>query len=362
MPRSIFISHAVADKKLVEHFVDTLLTPGLNLTKNKMFCTCLPGSGIRTGKSFHEYIKDEIKGCSVIILLITPSYLESPYCLAEAGASWVLEDDDGCQVIPIVVPPITYADLKATLSSIQGEKINDSEDLDDIRDAFERSGVLTENPNTAQWNAAKTRFTGGLKAILKSLKGPDKIDPKKYDELKETNNELGNQLVLADEHVAELKVLIEELEKCKDKDEVLDVKLKHSDDLGHFEGLLGKLKNVLSGNGSFAIKLLYYGFNDLQITVPEIGTSDSDEFWAAFRRAEEQSFVFDHPAKGVNMDHPKFKKVAKTLQEISDFIQDDSGELENFVENEWECTLDMRDLVFWKNITVARDLRPRPRN
>lgn len=362
MVRPIFISHAEADKKLVEHFVDNLLNPGLNLTKNKIFCTCLPGSGIRSGKSFHEYIKAEIKDCRVIILLITQCYMESPYCLAEAGASWVLEDDKTCQVIPVIVPPLSYADLKATLASVQGEKINDDEDLDDIRDALNNSGVLTEDPNTAQWNVAKGTFLRRLPATLKKLKGPERIDPKKHAELEETNVELEKRLDNADKQIAKLNDLNEKLEKCKDKDEVLSVKLQHSDALGHFESLLGKLKNALSGKGSFAIKLLYYGFNDLQITVPQRGTSDSDEFWDDFRRAKEQSFVFEHPAEGVNMNHPKFKEVAKTLQEISDFIQNDSGELEGFVEDEWVCPLDMSNIEFWENITVARDLLPRLRS
>ncbi|MEP2777270.1 MAG: toll/interleukin-1 receptor domain-containing protein [Luteolibacter sp.] len=361
MTKPVFISHAEADKPLVDHFVTTLLVPGLNLTTLDYFCTSLPGAGNRTGKSFHEYIKNEIKGCRVIVLILTSQYLESPFCLAEAGAAWVLENDDSCQVIPVVVPPLKFSELKATLAIMQAEKIDEDEDLDDVRDALSEAGVLKNDPKTAQWSAAKLKFQKGLPAVLEEMVPPTKIDPKKHAALEETNELLVEQITEAEEKIKELKVQIEELEKCGNSSEVLAVKVKHSGALEQFALLTQKLKSALSDHDQFVDDVLYYGFNNQSIRVPQNGTGDSDEFWESFRSASERNLVYEDPSEGVNLDHPKLRNAVKTLQEISDFVSNYGSEIESFVENEWECTLDMADKEFWDNITGGRSILPRPR-
>lgn len=58
MSKSIFISHAVADKALVDRFVE-LLQIGSNVNGEDIFCSSLEGMGIPTGKNFIEFIKSQ---------------------------------------------------------------------------------------------------------------------------------------------------------------------------------------------------------------------------------------------------------------------------------------------------------------
>lgn len=361
MPKSIFISHAAADKDLVEHFFDTLLNRGLNLSTKDVFCTSLAGAGIKTGQSFFNYIRDEVKGCKVIILILTPQYLESPFCLAESGAAWVLEDTVSCRIIPIVVPPLKFSDLKATLSVMHAENIEKEEDLDDVRDALAEAGVLQNDPKIASWTVAKQKFSSGLPAALESMVPPIKIDPRKFSELEEANQEFLNQSEEDQSKIEKLEAQIEELEKCKDAVEVSVVKAKNNGVLEQFEELIGKLKSNLADHRQFTIDLLYYGFNDLEIRVPPAGYSNTEEFWESYRSASESSFVFEHPSEGVNLNHPKLKASVRTLNAISDLIRNHGSEIEEIIEDRWECPLSMHDKDFWHHITGGDSILPRPR-
>ncbi len=52
----LFISHALADKQLVDEFCDLLRT-GCDLTTATIRCTSVDGAGIETGADFVEWIE-----------------------------------------------------------------------------------------------------------------------------------------------------------------------------------------------------------------------------------------------------------------------------------------------------------------
>ena len=361
MPKPIFISHAEVDKEFVDHFLDTLLMRGLNLSTNDIFCTSLPGAGIKTGRNFFEYIKEEVKGCKVIILVLTPQYMESPFCLAEAGASWVLEDSESCHVIPVVVPPLKFSELKATLAVTQGENIESEEDLDDIRDSLEEAGVLVNDPKTAAWTVAKKKFQNGLTEALDSMSPPKKIPLEKVVELEDSNAEFLKQSEQDGQTIKTLRSQIAELEKCKDKSEVLAIKAKHTGTLEQFQKLREGLRNTLASEGQFVLNLLYYGFNNLPLRIPPAGSSDHDEFWDDFYAAKEKSLVFEEPSDGVSMEHPRLKAPSKALHQISDFLEEYDSEISDWVEENWECTVAMDDKEFWDRLTKGNSMLPRRR-
>lgn len=361
MPKPIFISHAEADRKFVDHFFDTLLGRGLNLSTNDVFCTSLPGAGIKTGQNFFEYIKKEVKGCKVIILILTPQYMESPFCLAEAGASWVLEDSESCRVLPVVVPPLKFSDLEATLAITQAESIEREEDLDDIRDALEEAGVLKNDPKSASWTVAKKKFDSGLAAVLDGMVLPTKIDPKKYNELEAANLEFLKQSEEDKVRIEQLKAHVEELGNCENWSDALAVKSEYSNALEVFQELIEELKKSLVDYRGFELELLYYGFTKSQIPTPQMGSSDSDSFWDDFHSAHENKLVSDDPSEGVNIEHPRLKKPLSVISKISDFVENNKDDIREFVEENWECTVDVSDRVFWNQITGGNTIMPRPR-
>lgn len=132
-PSGIFISHATADKELVDALVDLLQT-GIGVPHDQIFCTSLEGHGIPEGEDFADFIRDKLQGAGHVIMVITPRYYESAFCLCELGATWIQSGS----AFPLIVPPLGFSDMKAVLSGVQAGLINDASKLDNLRDRLKQ--------------------------------------------------------------------------------------------------------------------------------------------------------------------------------------------------------------------------------
>ena len=88
MSKPVFVSHATIDRDLVAAIVD-LIEDGIGVPESEIFCSSLDGYGIPTGENFINHVKAEIQEPKVVILVLTPSYFKSNFCLCEMGAAWV---------------------------------------------------------------------------------------------------------------------------------------------------------------------------------------------------------------------------------------------------------------------------------
>lgn len=146
----VFVSFAVADGDLANAFVN-FLRLGCNLTEDQIFMTARPGT-LAPGTQFTDAIREALDEAAMAILLLTPSYYESRFCLAEAGAIWVQQKIH----VPLIVPPVNYHDLDGVQLGEQALKINSSSDLDDIRDRI--GEALGHQVGTGAWNGHKGDF------------------------------------------------------------------------------------------------------------------------------------------------------------------------------------------------------------
>lgn len=73
--------------------------------------------------------------------------------MCELGGTWIQAKD----LIPILLPPLQYRDLKAVLDGIQALKIHSSEDLDELRDELAERLKIKPYP-TPRWNDRRDRF------------------------------------------------------------------------------------------------------------------------------------------------------------------------------------------------------------
>jgi hypothetical protein len=124
---SIFISHASADKPIIDHFFDLVQT-GCNIRLEDIFCTSIDGAGIETGSEFVDWIHRHIHFADLVILVVTPNYFASKFCVAEMGAAWALERN----VFPMILPNMPR-DIGAVMIGRQTAVI-DQGGLDDLRD------------------------------------------------------------------------------------------------------------------------------------------------------------------------------------------------------------------------------------
>src|SRR6185369_12860518 len=107
MPK-LFISHSSKDKPLVDIFVDKILRLGCGVPFEEIYCSSKEGMKTRPGEVWIQDLKRQMQGARLVILLLSPNYYDSVYCLAEMGATWVLDE---IKVYPILIPPLTYGKI-----------------------------------------------------------------------------------------------------------------------------------------------------------------------------------------------------------------------------------------------------------
>lgn len=137
--RKIFLSHSSADGLLVDAF-EALLTKWLGVPSQEIFVSSLEGQGVPKGQNFVDAIKAEILNTESVVALITPTYRESAFCMAELGAAWALSTHR----FPVVVPPSNFDVMDATLLGTVGVKIDNEDALAQMLEDLSKS--LQTNP------------------------------------------------------------------------------------------------------------------------------------------------------------------------------------------------------------------------
>lgn len=343
LSKSVFISHAVRDKAIVEHLVD-LIEDGIGVPENEIFCSSLDGYGIPTGDNFITYIKSQMQQPKVVILLLTPSYFESHFCVSELGAAWVMSH----KVFPIIVPPLSYDAIKDVLTGTQAININD-----DIK-YHELKGHLVESiefqPKSAiKWDTKRRAFLKNIKAPLQEIAMPSDFSKEEYElvckSLKDAESELDNY----EEELSNLKGYIKKLEAAKNKNEVEELKQQHNSTgiTSEFESALSKIaeyKNILGDREVLKFVLCQYYDKPYRI--------DHYQYSSEFEKAARYNFVTLEDGYSVNWDNTKIKILQTHLENLSGLTDNDNRSLEliKYYESKYEqhVPLELDNQEFWE--------------
>lgn len=204
----VFISHKKEDKAFADALV-SLINFILGSDGDKIFCSSIPGYGIRQSRDILEELKRQFDQYEVYMVIIhSPRYYQSAICLNEMGASWVL----GTKFSSFMTNDCKPEDMHGVINR---EKIcidlNDDADmlnghLNEFKDdliAFFHSGSIDET----KWENARGRFIKEVKALsydspqeehdeitYNLLPTPTVFSEKEYKVLRqwvESNNNLG---------------------------------------------------------------------------------------------------------------------------------------------------------------------------
>jgi hypothetical protein len=211
----IFISHAVADQPLAKLLVE-FLKEAVGVPAKSIFCSSVKGHHIPFGEDFNEYIKGKIRNPKLVMLLMTPAYMESSFCLMELGAAWAL----GSKNLAIVVPPIDYDTVTKTLGLKQAWKITDKPGLIDLRSMITKTVPNLETRIEHDWDGKRTQWAVDLKKILPKLQPATKVDAGEHAETVARLEERDAEVERLETALAGEQDRYAELEKLKDKQEV----------------------------------------------------------------------------------------------------------------------------------------------
>ncbi|WP_070001002.1 TIR domain-containing protein [Cellulosilyticum sp. I15G10I2] len=157
----IFISHSSKDSEVVEEIIEILETIGVE--SNQIFCTSFEGYGIGLGEDFLNAIKTELSSDVLVLFVLSNNFYESPVCMCEMGASWVLSKEH----IPIIVPPLSYENIKGVIPLTQGMLLLDSLKWNSFKERIEEIFNIRNPLSFSTWERKRDRICNRLENVLK---------------------------------------------------------------------------------------------------------------------------------------------------------------------------------------------------
>lgn len=102
----IFISHKSDDKEYGDALEKFIM--GLGIKKEQLIYTSHPLHKIPLNENIYEYLRKNISRKIFMIILWSNKYLESPACLNEMGAAWIVQ----CDYTNIYTPTFSFGNPK----------------------------------------------------------------------------------------------------------------------------------------------------------------------------------------------------------------------------------------------------------
>ncbi len=340
---SIFISHAIADKHLVDRFFDLLQT-GCSLAQNNIDCTSVEGAGIKTGNEFIVWIKDHLKTSDLVILIVTPNYFASKFCMAEMGAAWATDR----QVFPIILENLPRY-ICVVMLGRQTALLNNP-GLDELRDQIVKLFPET-NSNTPRWNIKKEKFLSDITEILSNLPLPQQVSKQELDAEKAKNLEAIRIISELENQNKKMQEQISALEQIKDQSEVGKVKQKFMKSDEIYWELLQIASDELNGFSQVEIRCIY-AFHTANWWYPSVDAWN--DYRAHIARAVQSSWILeklddaDQSTYMLDGENPRYQKALCALEKLNNYITEKlDRKTKKMLEERIGYYIDLNNLEFW---------------
>jgi hypothetical protein len=344
--KSIFISHSIRDKEIVNAFVDLILHGALSVPIDKIFCISTDGTKIKSGSDWRDSINESLLSAKINFLIITPNYKESEVCQNEMGAAWVTS----ASVIPLIVDPVNYKTVGIIQEPNQIEKLLDEKSLDRIRDVIQKD--LEIHPSlikSDRWTAKKIEFLHKVKHYIKTNPFSVPMDRDAFNELLEEKISLEKTISVLIEEKDDLLSLVNDLKKAKDRSEVTSLIKKRtpSTQFQQFEELCDIVKELLSKNARIINGIIFNSYTDKGVSIG----------WEGNNRELDEAVANDYIDKDLDAkwyETKEMKEIKDSLDNVSSFLstilEDDFYET---YEQTFKSPIDIKNKKFWEEAFEA---------
>lgn len=334
----LFVSHADDDKVLAKAFV-RLLESGIGVPAHEIFCASQKGQGIRPGKEFKDSIRSNLDGATTVVALLSENFYNSAFCMCELGGVWL----DSKDLIPVLVPPATYDDMKAVLKGLQALRLDRKEDLDELRDEIKDRLALEKPHGTPRWNGETDAFLAQLGALVTGLPKPPIVPREKHEKLESKLSEYETELAAVRLQLQEEKGLVEELKKTKDASEVKQVLFRNMPEWDRFGELVEAAREALEKLDSTTKEALFADQNDEEY-VPQD--------WEDAKRATDYKEVQLNPEENAlrpNRQKTVVNDASNALESLQEWLTSGkpSGRFFQRYASEHGDAPDLSDRAFW---------------
>jgi hypothetical protein len=166
--KRLFISHASKDAPIVEELLDILGLLGLG--SEHIFCSSVAGYGIPLGENFYERLKTELTSDVLVLFMLSANFFQSPVCLCEMGAAWVLTKKH----VPILIPPTDFSEMKGVIPATQGFKLTEKLKINELAQVVAQHFQLPTYSQNPDWERKRDKSLAQIEALV-ARQGPIQV-------------------------------------------------------------------------------------------------------------------------------------------------------------------------------------------
>lgn len=181
----IFISHSSENKAQVAKIADLLRSINLS-PRRDIFCSSLPGYGIPNGANIFEFLRERFVDYDLHIIFVhSPEYYESPVCLNEMGAAWVLR----ANATSLLLPGFDFSGMKGVIGSdciaikLDGDRSEVKDRLNQLRRELEAEFDISDNEDII-WEEARDKF----------IREINEMSPTKQDNINSATDQITEEM------------------------------------------------------------------------------------------------------------------------------------------------------------------------
>lgn len=172
----ILISHASKDIGYVQLILN--LFEDIGLTNDEVVCSSVPGYGIPLGADIYDWLASQFQEHDLyIIFALSEQYYQSPACLNEMGAAWVLKQDYDS----ILLPGFDYKQIAGAVNPNQIALKLDDNDINnlkhrllELKDKIVRKFLLRSMSET-KWERNRDEFLRNIEELANTI-SESKVD------------------------------------------------------------------------------------------------------------------------------------------------------------------------------------------
>lgn len=166
----LFISHSSEDVAYIECFVRFL--EALGFDDSNMFCSSIDEYGMKWGSKIYDFLAEKFNNKDnelMVLFMLSENYYDSPACLNEMGATWVLKKT----YRSILLPGFEFKDIDGAVDpreiaiKLDDEKL--SSKLNDVKEQLSEMFDLKEI-SSKKWDRIRDELIDGINKAKSSAK------------------------------------------------------------------------------------------------------------------------------------------------------------------------------------------------
>jgi len=166
-PIKVFISHSTQDMSFVQPLVELFEHIGLNT--ETMFCSSVAGYNVPLDNNIFDYLKDQFQNFDLrVVFILSENYYNSPACLNEMGAAWVLQH----KYTSVLLPGFEFKSVKGVIDQMRisikldSDKAELKARLNELRNTLiEECGIKTSSFSGNIWERHRDKFIEEVNSI-----------------------------------------------------------------------------------------------------------------------------------------------------------------------------------------------------